>query len=365
MVRKKTKPSNSRILGYDFARALAIFGMVVVNFKIVMGASQAGPDWLVWLVGLLEGRAAATFVILAGVGMSLLSRRAWVSNDTAGMVKNRNMLLKRAMFLFVAGLLYIPIWPADILHFYGIYIAVGAFLLIAPERRLWRLAFIFMGVSVVLMLLFDYESGWNWGTLDYAGFWTPTGMVRHLFFNGFHPVFPWTAFLLVGLWLGRQDVHDPALRKKMLRLSIIIVVLAESVSWLLIQMLSAFDLDPETVAYLFGTQPMPPMPLYLLSGGGTAVAAIMLSIALTERLAAARWIKAFVATGQLALTLYVAHVILGMGVLEALGLLENQSLPFAVGSALLFCVGALLFSFLWRQRFNRGPLEWVMRRLTG
>jgi uncharacterized membrane protein YeiB len=222
-----------------------------------------------------------------------------------------------------------------------------------------------MSVFVVLMLLFDYESGWNWETLHYADFWTPTGMMRHLFFNGFHPVFPWTAFLLVGLWLGRQDVHNPALRKKMLLLSTGVVVFAESVSWLLVQTFSAFNLDPETVAYLFGTQPMPPMPLYLLSGGGSAVAVIMLSIALTERFAAARWIKACVATGQLALTLYVAHVILGMVFLEALGLLENQSLPFAVGSALLFCAGAILFSSLWRQRFNRGPLEWVMRRLTG
>ena len=47
--------------------------MVVVNFKIVMGAGDRGPDWLVSLVGLLEGRAAATFVVLAGAGLSLLS----------------------------------------------------------------------------------------------------------------------------------------------------------------------------------------------------------------------------------------------------------------------------------------------------
>jgi uncharacterized membrane protein YeiB len=65
-----------RIIGYDLARALAIFGMVVVNFKIVMGAEQNGPPWLTQLVGLLEGRAAATFVVLAGVGLSLLSRNS-------------------------------------------------------------------------------------------------------------------------------------------------------------------------------------------------------------------------------------------------------------------------------------------------
>jgi uncharacterized membrane protein YeiB len=61
---------------------------------------------------------------------------------------------------------------------------------------------------------------------------------------------------------------------------------------------------------------------------------------------------------------YVAHVIIGMGVLEALGLLENQPLSFAVGSAIIFCVVAVLFSVLWMKRFNRGPLEWVMRQVT-
>ena len=40
-----------RIAGCDIARALAIFGMVLVNFKIVMVAGQNGPKWLVFLAG--------------------------------------------------------------------------------------------------------------------------------------------------------------------------------------------------------------------------------------------------------------------------------------------------------------------------
>ena len=58
-----------RLAGLDIARALAVFGMVVVNFKIVLGAAQAGPSWLVSVTDLLDGRAAATFVLLAGVGL--------------------------------------------------------------------------------------------------------------------------------------------------------------------------------------------------------------------------------------------------------------------------------------------------------
>ncbi len=146
----------------------------------------------------------------------------------------------------------------------------------------------------------------------------------------------------------------------------VIVILAEGVSWLLIQTLSSppFGLDAETVTALFSTKPMPPMPLYLLSGGGTAVAVILLSIMLTERFAGSKWMPPFLSTGQLALTLYVAHVVIGMGTLEMLGLLEGQSLVFAVGNALGFCLGAILFSRFWRKRFSRGPLELIMRRVT-
>ena len=121
-----------RIIGYDLARALAVFGMVVVNFKIVMGAEKNGPAWLAGLVGLLDGRAAATFVVLAGAGLSLLSQKGRMQKDRDRLARDRHTLLKRALFLFIFGLLYTPIWPADILHFYGVYIALAAFLLSAP-----------------------------------------------------------------------------------------------------------------------------------------------------------------------------------------------------------------------------------------
>ncbi len=357
---------SQRIHGYDVARALAVFGMVVVNFKIAMGAAKAGHHWLLDLAGLLEGRAAATFVVLAGVGLSLLSRSARQSGDTAVLAGHRRALLRRALFLFAIGLLYTPLWPADILHFYGVYITIGALLLATPSRRLTWLAGACTSTFVVLLLVLDYEQGWDWQTLDYSDLWTAEGMVRHLFFNGFHPVFPWTAFLLVGMVIGRLDLRDVDLRRRLFLLGLGIAVLAESLSRLLIRGLSAGadPTDAEEIRALFGTAPMPPMPLYVMAGAGGAMAVIAACIALTERFGDAPWLRPLIATGQLALTLYVAHVVIGMGTLEALGRLENQSPAFAVGSALVFCLAAIVFAHLWRRRFRRGPLEWLMRRMS-
>ena len=46
-----------RIIGLDIARALAIVGMVVVNFNVVMAGDVSSPGWLRFLVVSLEGRA--------------------------------------------------------------------------------------------------------------------------------------------------------------------------------------------------------------------------------------------------------------------------------------------------------------------
>lgn len=355
-----------RIVGYDLARALAVFGMVVVNFKIVMGAEQNGPAWLVGLVGLLSGRAAATFVVLAGVGVSLISSQARLSADEGRLRRDRTVLLRRALFLFVVGLLYAPVWPADILHFYGLYMAAAALLLTASSRRLWALSGALVLGTTVMVICLDYNQGWDWETLDYSGFWSPRGMVRHLFFNGFHPVIPWLGFLLVGMVLGRQDMANAAVRRRVFFLGAGVAIAAEAGSRLLLSSLpkNSGVSGEESIAALFGTGPMPAMPLYMLAAGGTACAVIAAMVALGLRHGQAGWLRPLVATGQLALSLYVAHVILGMGTLEAMGRLENQTLPFALLAAAVFCSAGVLFAHLWRRRFDRGPVEAVMRRLT-
>ncbi|MCP4094346.1 MAG: DUF1624 domain-containing protein [Planctomycetes bacterium] len=358
---------SKRILGFDLARALAVFGMVLVNFKVVMGAGNQGPDWLVQLASLFDGRAAALFVVLAGVGIALMSKRARETGDPTLLAANRRTLLKRATFLFVVGLLYMPLWPADILHLYGVYLALAALALGASAKRIvFGIALVVIAFAVMMNTL-NYSQGWNWPTLSYSGFWTPAGMLRHTFFNGFHPVLPWIAFLLLGMLLGRIDLaSSPRARRRVFLCGIGVMIAAESISWILVDHFSqgANFLERIDVVSLYGTEPMPPMPLYMFSAGGLACSIIAVAVALGERFPHARWVSPLVATGQLTLTLYVAHVVIGMGILESAGRLENQSLPFAFLAAATFCTISMVLSFLYRKRFQHGPLEAMMRFLT-
>jgi len=365
--RDETVLKRHRILGFDIARAFAMFGMVAVNFKVVMGADGKGPEWLVFAASLLNGRAAATFVVLAGIGISLMTNKARLASNVDQTGKHREILLKRALFLFVVGLLYTPIWPADILHFYGVYIAIAVMFLTVSTRTLVVITGTTTFLFLVFLFFFDYERGWNWETLQYAEFWTMGGMFRHIFFNGFHPVLPWLSFLTFGMVMGRSNFAESLIRRRWLVFGIFMTIIAETGSWLLIESLStnAGALDRETISSVFGTAPMPPMPLYMFAGIGVACIVISLSVSLGEISSAKKILSPLISTGQIALTLYVAHVVIGMGILESLGRLDNQTLPFALSSAVVFCVLAVVFAHFWAARFDRGPLEAIMRRITG
>jgi uncharacterized membrane protein YeiB len=69
--------------------------------------------------------------------------------------------------------------------------------------------------------------------------------------------------------------------------------------------------------------------------------------------------------GQMALTWYVGHILLGLGTIVALGWASHESLPVGQACGFLFFSAAVLVSWLWRRRFRNGPLEWVMRRVAG
>lgn len=363
----KVQIPKQRVIGLDFARALAILGMLIVNFKTVMNAGERGPEWLVAFATLFEGRASTVFVILAGIGVSFMTAKARHSKDPQLLQANRSMIRKRALFLFVTGmLLYAVDWSGDILHYYGVYMLIAASLLAVSNRVIVTVWIAFLAIGTVLQLGLDYGKGWNplLPFIEYMDFWTPEGFIRNLLFNGYHPLFPWMCFFLLGLWLGRLDWTDEAKKRAMLRFSLAGAILLETLSWVLIKWTPA-PLDLEAANYLFTTKPYPPNLLFVLSGSCTATAVILLCILFTDKFAH-NWITlAMIRTGQLALTTYVGHVFIGIGGLIVIGWLENRTLAEALLYSVSYFAVCAVFSYFWRSKFKRGPLEALMRKLSG
>ncbi|WDE04155.1 DUF1624 domain-containing protein [Thalassomonas viridans] len=356
--------TTQRIQGLDVARALAVFGMVLVNFKLILQTGMpdvAGSSFS----ALLEGRASALFVILAGIGITFLTNNARLSAIPEKIKSSRYALVKRGIFLALIGLAFTPYWHADILHFYGVYFLFAALLFTLTNRQL-MLAALCMPLSfIVLAIFFDYEQGWDFTSLSYLDLWSPEGMFRNLFFNGFHPVFPWLGFLLYGIWLGRQELAEKAFRKKLFFTALFVWLATEGVFALLsYDALNdpAWGMTTEDVEALLSTSPMPPWPQYLISAAASATLIILACVSLSQRFTGARVMRWLSVTGQSSLTLYLAHVVFAREILMPLGMQQSAQNSIALYGGLVFCVLAVIFSVLWHHRSKAGPLEYLFRK---
>ncbi len=349
-----TGEERGRIAGLDVARALAVFGMVAVNFELVL-SNQLGPAWLERALQLPRGRASALFVVLAGVGMTLLGR--------GDGVRARERLARRGLVLLAIGYPFLVLWDGDILHFYGFYFLIGALTIAWADRVLLLLA---CGVTLAapLLLLGGLDFEWGWlgdDQLEYGDLWTWRGHLRHLFFNGFHPLVPWMAFIWYGQWLGRRLRADPDFARRILWRAAAVALAAEGLSWFLVSSLE--ESAAREVAPLVSTVSMPPGVLYVIAAAALATAVIGLATAAVRRWPQALLVRVLTHTGQLALTAYLAHVVLGIGPFDELYQVHCLSLGQVFALWALFCYLAALFSHHWRLRWERGPCEWLLRAL--
>lgn len=355
-----------RVLGIDFARALAIIGMIIVNFKMVIGANGGG--WLLDLADSFSGKAAALFVTLAGVGIALMTQRGFDTPNISLRRKGSVKLLKRSLLLFIIGLSYITIWPADILHFYGVYMLVTFFFIYRKRQYALVAGIVIILLYPLMMMWFDYDQGWNFDTLEYQDFWSISGFLRNLFYNGFHPVFPWVSFMLIGLWYGRHDLRNTIVVKSLLRKSIFVFIVVFILSKLLLKFTLGSDpLENEQLTAILGLSPMPPLILYMLAGSSLSIAVISFCIVWIDRYKESYIVKSLVNTGKLALTIYVAHVVLGMGLIFAYdeSMIGKHTIAFSIGYALIFSVACVIFSNIWLTYFKSGPLEWLFNKILG
>lgn len=357
--------TNTRIAGFDLARAYAILGMLIVNFNVVFG-NLNDPSWLAAFMRLFNGNSSTVFVMLAGMGVAFMTGRLGYSPEEKK--KLRSTVLKRATFLFVSGMLLFLWWPADILHFYAIYMEVAALVLFVPSRYYLWLAAAAVVVFHALILAIPFETGWNFSTYAYADFWTVSGFLRNTFYNGWNAAFPWLAFFFVGMWLGRLDWKDAALKRTLFWYAIAVFVLVEAV-----QLLAVADVFPAAVNEYLAADYLPPFLPFQLSTISFGILVLLVCFWLGERFVHQRWLQVLSATGQMTLTHYVSHTTLGMVVFAILTNVSTDDLlarnvEVAPIWILLFSIGyftlSVALSAWWSSRFKNGPLEALMRWVT-
>ncbi|MDR6545849.1 putative membrane protein YeiB [Chryseobacterium rhizosphaerae] len=356
-----------RIIGFDLARAYAIFGMFIVNFNMVFGnhddTSLPGK-----LLVLFSGHSSTVFVILAGMGVALMTNRIqdYTYEDRK---KLRKTILERALFLFVFGMLFYQWWPADILHLYGGYMSIGAMLIFMDKKYYLIAAAIAIAIFHLLLLLIPFETGWNFETLEYTDFRTVSGFLRNTFYNGWNPIFPWFAYFAVGLYLGRLDWSLKQTQQKMFGIGLAVYIGIEGFRYA-----STFmNLSAETREFINADYIPPVLPFILntMSFGMMLIAGFMF---VSQYISEKTWAQDLARTGQMTLTHYVSHLSMDL-VLFALfqengytGIMTAQkplSPVYILLYSVIFFVVSVYFSKLWGRKYKQGPLEMLMRKITG
>jgi len=136
-----TKPTE-RVIDLDVTRAVALIGVAAMNYHgyLILLGGPAGTSLInrifnPW-TGPLATRFAATFVLVAGMGITLLSERGRLSGDRARRSADRWTLLRRGFLLYAFGFAFEWVWSGTILFFYGAFFMVGALLFTLRTRWL-------------------------------------------------------------------------------------------------------------------------------------------------------------------------------------------------------------------------------------
>ncbi len=209
--------SDDRLVGPDVVRALALVGVVVMNYHgyLINRGADRGSGTVARVLdpfaGPLSTRFAATFVLTAGVGITLLTRRVVAERDrgvagsAAAVARMRWRLVRRGMALYLLGLLLDIVWPGTIIVYYGAMFVLAAVLFTLATR--W-IAAVGAGVVIAAWALRAWVVRREADGGDVSWLLDPApGSVRRVLIDvlvvGTHPLLPWLAFLCAGIVLGR------------------------------------------------------------------------------------------------------------------------------------------------------------------
>lgn len=355
-----------RIVGFDLARAYAILGMFIVNFNTVFG-SHTNHKGLSGFLNLFNGNSSSVFVMLAGMGLSLMSARPYYS--PAEKQNIRKVIFRRSWFLFVLGVLFYFWWPADILHFYGGYMHFAALLLFCNKRvYLWAAGLAIILFHVVFFII-PFDTGWNFETLQYTGFLTVEGFLRNTFYNGWNPILPWIAYFFMGMWLGRLNWPQSKVQLTAFVSGLAVFLSVAVLQWYARNYVTDVDLQFYILAdYL------PPFLPFMLSTAGVGLMIIAVFMYIGNNVKTNGIVSALAATGQNTLTHYVLHLTVGIIIFcfivdKPLSYdivnLPPTSPALILAYATTYFIASILFSNWWMRKYKNGPLETLMRKIAG
>lgn len=409
----------SRIVALDVARAVALFGILLMNISgfggppytysdPTNGGGDTGINLWTWITTTMffEGTQRGLFTLLFGAGIVLLTR----SLEASGRPHAADIYFRRNLWLVVFGLIhaYLLLWIGEILFFYGVTalfvyglrnagsrtlvgIAVGGLLLSAAWSGLEAYnglerhrAFVeadslktagdsltaeqsgaieawngmlgeFKPDSAKIQKELDAKRGSYWDVLTFQA----PQVVRWESYGLYRYFFDFFSMMLLGIVLFRTGIFTgtapPRVYAWMIGLGYGIGL---AVNYGEVTHLLAHDFSVPAILRTNISYDLGRIPLTL---GHLAVVMLF-----AHHGAFAGFKRALAAVGRMAFTNYILTSVLcallffGFG-FGLYGHLERHQLMYVVGGIWLL---QLIVSPLWLARYRMGPLEWLWRWLS-
>lgn len=364
-----TRTGKPRSIGLDVARAVALIGVVVMNYHGMINFSGQSIRRTSLIdrifdigTGVLSTRFAATFVVIAGVGVTLLTERSRTSGSAAALQDDRLRLLRRGSVLLIGGYFLDLVWPGTILFYYGVYFVAAAFVFHLRTRALIAIG---MSVSIAAVgvstwrrdrLLEGDPTRW----VDPSDITSVQDLAARIFLGYTHPLLPWFAFFLAGLILGR---HVEDVRKYFARIAWMLLA-AIVAMYSLATAVRSFDVADSAMLYISTSmQPDERGATFIVSTLALALLAFVLISRLAELHRSNALVTVLQRAGQLSLTLYLGHVLFFYVVYDWIG--WNSGLGWALLLAALYWSLAIAVGSWWHHRIGAGPVERLYRLLGG
>jgi len=336
-----------RFESIDFLRALAIISMVEVHMMIFLPLYTQKQNLLFAALNWFGHLAAPLFLFVIGVSLTIsVSRRK---------KQALSHVLKRGIFIFLAGLLFILIWNPDILHYIGLFIIISYFLLKLNKPLRIATGILAIILAPILLMFIDYNSGWQIIGLKLANLWTLKGFFTNLIINGFYPLLPWIVFPIIGTVVGEYFLTAVKKKKEIEFASITISIgMILTVIGFLIHFLSPIKIDfyPASISY---------MVLFL---GICLLLTGFFFWLLDIKKGFAEYLRPITFMGTVAFSVYVFHVIIGLAFFYFTSTFNTFTLSFAIAYTIILLIFLGLICYLFVRWLGYGPFEYLLRRFS-
>ena len=364
-----------RLPGLDVTRAVALIGVVVMNYHGYLNIDDPRDQSFAERIfdtadGPLSTRFAATFVLVAGMGVTLLTNRSRLSGDRDAILADRWRLVRRGVLLYSFGLLIEWIWHGTILFFYGAFFVFAA--LLFTLRMRWLVT---IGATAAVAGAVIAGIRWNKALDGDNVLWldppvnSPRNLLLRTFIGYTHPLLPWLAFFCAGIILGRYLPAIATLRPRLIGFGFALFAGSYLVNYFGLRWATDDFARTDDRARLWrgllSTGPFDRGLLYTIGTLGSSLVAFCLISWVADRFPTSPVVELLAHAGQMTLSIYIAHVLVFNAVVHWWHWVTPTGLDTALVFSFVFWMLAIMIGALWHRFAGTGPLERVYRAFGG